>query len=240
MERFNDSEGWRWYADSLEEFLGGNAYASVTNILKVVNNPSLEKWFIKNTADAIDKRRTESASVGTEIHNMLEANLMGKDDETLVAKYPAAFDRWLEWRERNVTGVISGDTYIRHERFGYAGACDAVLEVQGEPVVVDFKTGSIYDRMQHDYKEWPKQIKPSISMQIAAYRRALIDGGEYTDSLGAAVLRLSADGKELQYTAFRQHNACFEAFLAALELFRFTNFNKLKYMNWKFLGEEIG
>jgi len=86
----------------------------------------------------------------------------------------------------------------------YAGSTDAFLRIQGEPVVVDWKT--------------TKSIYPEVGLQLAAYRYAdhVIDQYGTTSPIpalnGGAVLHVREDGYDL--VPLRCDEQVFEVFLA--------------------------
>lgn len=222
---------------------GDEAYWSVTTILNNgVPKPALLPWGIKmvaeaavaatksgilapmveqNEADAIRwlkgapyAKRDEAADIGTTIHAAAEAYSLGKPFPAwgpAVAPRMQQFQAFLADHKPNVV-MTEAAVYNTKER--YAGTLDAILELGGRTLVVDYKTGT--------------GVYPEVGLQLAAYRHAgfvgMPDGSRVdmpaTD--GAVCLHLPADGPYRLHEV-RVDDEIFAAFLYVREVYRFQN-----------------
>lgn len=110
---------WRWY-----EF-EGNKYISVTQVLDSVPAPYLKKYWIKNTPEEIEKRKTETAGQGSSLHAQSHA---GKEDR---------LNLLLE--ELKMETIASEVVVV--SKNGWAGQADRFVQYQGKRWVIDIKTG---------------------------------------------------------------------------------------------------
>lgn len=194
----------------------GEKYWSVTTIINGgVPKPQLVPWAIREVAEgavamidtlprlvkqspgaAVDMlkglpwaKKTAAADVGTSIHERAEALVKGRPLPPVpgeIAGYIDAFDRWrFDWQPQYVASEAT--VYNRAE--SYAGTLDAIIQLDGEPWLLDVKTG--------------KGVYPEVALQLAAYRHAeFIAAPDGTENpmpavYGGLVLHLRPDGYDL-------------------------------------------
>lgn len=221
--RFNDSDDWRWYAESREAFNRGDCFISVTKVLDVVVHEKLKNWWIQNSKNAVKKRSTETADLGTAIHEVITLDLKGelKRPELLHESLKPAFEQWLRLKEKHGITSYKNEAFVFSE-MGYAGAADIQGLFDGERAVMDIKTGSY-------------SIK--AGWQLGAYRNAIHEmTGEWIGAVGLHIKRDGTIGTPYKYV---HHDYCFKAFESALFCFTALYFNKLKRMNWKYLNQTV-
>ncbi len=193
----------------------GTLLPGVTSVLSVISKPALPVW-----ANRLGFNRVNStehlrylADAGTLAHSLIAQQLGGPaadyaglspDQITMAERALSGFYSWSEGKSlesREIELSLVSET-------GYGGTLDALLVVDGRPLVVDFKTSSrIYD--DHLF-------------QLAAYYSLLVENG-YTVG-GAMVLRLSRDlaGEYSERVLTVPEIApYFNVFLAALSLHNF-------------------
>lgn len=107
-----------------------------------------------------------------------------------------------------VDTVIETEQMVVSKRFGYAGTFDllAVLKEDTTPSVIDLKTS--------------KDFWPTMALQLAAYREALLEEGKKVARRLVVRIDKLETGK-LEIKEYTQHARDFNAFLAALSLFRY-------------------
>lgn len=117
--RYNDGNGFRWYE------IGGAKYVSVTTVLDCFVPPQLKNWMIRNSAKSIEKKKQDTASIGSQIH----ANVHAGSDERF-----------------NSLAKDSGFKTIKSEfvvksKLGFAGQVDRLIELAETKYIIDVKTG---------------------------------------------------------------------------------------------------
>ena len=205
----------------------GESVPGVTSILGQLPKPFLQYWSAKVVAEyAVDNvdawksldrqaavdllkgspRRYTSgrADIGSEAHDAFEKIGNGEDTGPIrveVQPYVDQFNRFLDDFQPEFIGQ---ELTVWSDQHRYAGSTDAFLRIQGEPVVVDWKT--------------TKSIYPEVGLQLSAYRYAdhVIDQYGTTSPIpalnGGAVLHVRSDGYDL--VPLRCDEQVFEVFVA--------------------------
>lgn len=173
-------------------------YWSVTTIIGALDKPALVYWSANETAKAavadrkawlarLENEGEESAieylkgarfrrprgersaaQLGTEVHAACEQYALSgtrPDVDAEVAPFVDQFDRFLqEWQpEYQATEVT-----VYSPTYGYAGTCDGFLNIDGQRLIIDYKTS----RDSVDGRGKPKGPYPEVALQLAAYRYA--------------------------------------------------------------------
>jgi hypothetical protein len=211
--------GFYWNKDNVP-------YPSVTEILKVIDNPGLRYWYGQQIYLAVSKDPTinekealaspykvseKAADRGTAVHNAIESYGFGKKAldfvDELYQPYVDAFKKWV--KDTNPKFIESEKTIFNHKH-GYAGTLDAIIEIGGTRKIVDFKTnkdGNIYE---------------SAHIQTSAYIETEDDIDE------GLIVCLAATGEYNQQSVDKN----FEVFLAAKKIWEYKNKNKLKKVGY--------
>jgi len=216
----------------------GRAYPSVTAVINGgVPKPFLARWAAKAAAEyavahldhlaqlpagqavrevkrAPWEQSGAAAGLGDAVHAAVEAHATGQPRPELPAEaapYLEGFDRFAA--EHRPSFVLAERT-VYSRRYGYAGTFDAIATLPGMGVVLlDVKTG--------------RRVYPEACLQLAAYAAAEFVGdpdGRTEHPMpeldAGAVLHLRPGGYRLIPVPIGR--AVFEAFLAALAVFRFA------------------
>lgn len=222
LERFFDDDDMRHYALSEEDFFSGKFWVGVSAILDVATHAKLKNWFKNNSAAYIKSHSENTANIGTEIHNLIEADLKG-ETINVPDEMADAMDHW--YRVKSEHGIVATATEqgVYSNKYGYAGTFDILGEYDGKLSVMDIKTGSY-------------SIK--TGWQLAAYKYALEEQGEYSD-LGMVGINIHRNGKIGKPYTYERYEECYVAFLSCLNVFRMMYWNKLKDMQWHFLTKPL-
>lgn len=110
---------------------------------------------------AAERKRDTAADLGTLIHALLEARILGQPTPPLTDEeqpWVEAFDRFLnDWQPEYEATELT----VANPEKGYAGTLDAIARIPAlcgqEVVLADYKTG--------------KNVYPEVGLQLAAYRR---------------------------------------------------------------------
>jgi len=134
---------------------------SVTNVLSVINKPALVGWAAKQVAimaadmranlaelehdevvdllkGAASRKSNRAGSRGTDVHQWIADRLSGSDDYELTGNAAAYLPAARSWLDDMKPTAIAVETTMFHPLF--AGTCDAVVEIDGEKWLLDFKT----------------------------------------------------------------------------------------------------
>jgi hypothetical protein len=167
---------------------------SVTTLIKLGlgTSDALVNWAVKTTAEyAIDQRASwsaladtdrdgaieiltraryrsssKAAARGAELHKAAEQLALGQsaDVEADVQPY---LDQYARFLERHQPEFLMAEAPVYNPQAGYAGTCDGVILLDGQPVLYDIKTtahGPDSGRSRPPFAE--------VALQLAAYRHA--------------------------------------------------------------------
>jgi len=159
--------------------------------------------FLTKAASTITER---AATTGSDIHALAEAITLGHD--VIVSEEQAPFvAAYRQWLADFTPEFLAAEEMVYSER-GYAGTLDAIVRMNGETWLIDYKTS--------------KGVYPETALQLAAYGAADFigragDPQHYAippiDQYG--VLHIRPEGYEL--VPFDVSGA-FDAFMAAMRL----------------------
>jgi hypothetical protein len=217
----------------------GELVPSVTNVIGMLEKPALPRWAAIEVAKGAYKMRhalTEmdeaeavgilkqlpwskadrAADRGTDIHEWLEAALLGQNLPTLAAeaeKYRPAAQGWLDWYQAEAGVTLATEQTFLHDE--YAGTADLVCDVKGERWLIDFKTS--------------KGLYESVALQLSALAAAycLPDESDNWTFDRLVAVRIGEDGWEMAEVTDR--HGSFGAFLGLLDVWR-----------WKHAGKPLG
>lgn len=211
MDKFNDSDGWRWYDNKV----------SVTTIIKnTIANPSLNNWFKKNSLNKITKTTEQAATFGTEAHELFEKIMNGEIVDPSV-EYRPVVNSFVKWAEAHCVQKIHTELNLVSNKMGFAGTCDFIGYVDGKLVIADWKTSRTYS-ITNGY-------------QLGAYRLAAIEMGLVDETCGLMGIQISRINGEIKAFEYEHIEFVENAFLNTLDLFKAVYFNKLKKSEWPWL-----
>ncbi len=168
----------------------GSIAPSVTKVLGVVDKPGLLHWAWECGIQGKDYRviRKHAFWLGTLTHHLIAYHLQGKKTGQLeygqeeLDKAEQLLARYQEWEHNHHLDPVMIETAMVSEKYGYGGTFDLFAELDGELVLIDFKTGnSLYE---------------SYYYQLAAYQRLLEEQG--WPVARSILLRVDTDGVEEQ------------------------------------------
>ncbi len=160
----------------------GQQVPGVTTVLGVLNKPALIAWANRMGLQGIDTNKyvDEAAAVGTLAHAMIIDALGGEPvrlgdftaDQLTRARYGVSvFEAWRKGHDLKPQLL---EQALVSEEHHYGGTIDIVAQLDGEPVLIDFKTSSgIYE--EHIF-------------QVGAYWHLLNEAG--IQIRGARILRI--------------------------------------------------
>jgi len=196
-------------------------YASVTNIISVLDKPALSYWFGQQVYRAFAKdatlsekdalkapynTSTSAADRGKTIHSIVESYKTIKDKIKVIEKYRPYANAFYTWAKQYNPNFIEREKEVFSNKYEYAGTLDGLLTLGDCPdkLILDVKTG--------------KGIYPEVELQLSAYRQALQEEGVKVQD--TAVLLLKEDGT---YTFQVTGKDRLEEFLACKKIYDWRN-----------------
>lgn len=144
----------------------GRVVPSVTTILdRFKDSGGLIKWAHRCGLEGRDmtRERDSAASAGSICHAWVEDVTHGRERRSfdlvapeIIERAAAGFDAFLEWRASNNVTIEHTETPLVDSGMGFAGTFDAIGVVNGERVLIDYKTS--------------RRVYPEHAYQLAAYR----------------------------------------------------------------------
>ncbi len=158
----------------------------------------------------------DALQIGTVVHQWIEENILLRDStsypdmpEAFLNDAMSAYDAYVKWRNQTNLKIIITELPLVSDKYGYGGTLDAVAEMDGELVLLDWKTSNA------TYQDY--------IAQLAAYRQ-LWNENEAQEHGGIDDAYLLRVGKE--YGDFHVHywpekvlDKGWRWFLAAKELY---------------------
>jgi len=143
--------------------IDGLSLPSVTTILKIHNNPALNRWASNLGTELSEQISEETAEIGKQIHSYVAGFIKSIAIPTLewrqlsdeIKNGVRAYERF-----RLQTGFVglAAEAIVYSLKYQYAGTLDAVGTIGDHRVLVDFKTG--------------ERFYPSMFAQVTAYYKA--------------------------------------------------------------------
>jgi len=190
-------------------WVGDKPYLTVTTILKIIDKPALRYWFGKQVYLAMIQNPTlseqealsapykisdKAKSRGLTVHSIIEA--YKKVGEFAVAEeYKGYEDAFIKFMTDTKADILEQEKSVFSEEYRYAGTLDLLVEINGNRVVIDVKTG--------------KDIYLEAYLQLSAYAHASNNNCEI------AVLLLQPNGNY----KFEYGEKDLEAFLACKKIY---------------------
>lgn len=211
----------------------GQIYPSVTSILDVIAKPALVSWAarqvaqaavtdahvivklreidpeaaVERLAKAVWRNKTRAALTGTQLHRAAEA-IAGQGRFAVTPESAPLVRQFEAFLASCQPYFLHREVTVYSREHGYAGTLDAIAELGGRTVLLDFKTSK---GVYHEY-----------ALQLAAYRHAEFIGTDDGAQMplprieAAYVLHLTAERWQLvEMDAGRE---AFAAFLGARAL----------------------
>ena len=156
LDRTESPDGRRYLT------LDGNAYPSVTTVLGILSRESIAKWRAKVGEEEANKISLKATTRGTAVHSIIEKYMNNEPDyaDGFLPHVVQSLHNLKPLLDKHITKVYGQEVPLYSDHLKLAGTCDAIVEWDGVPTIVDWKTS-----------RRPKK-KANISsyfMQLAAY-----------------------------------------------------------------------
>jgi len=134
LERAEHADGRRYVT------LDGNAYPSVTTVLGIMGAEKLAAWKKKVGEEKAKQIGTQAANRGTAVHNIIEKYLHNEDTSDFLPHIQQSLKNLKPIIDKYVTKVFATECPLYSDHLKLAGTCDAIVEWEGVPTIVDWKT----------------------------------------------------------------------------------------------------
>lgn len=142
-----------WAVRMMKEYLVKNwnqeKCRTETEVLELIERASQEHKIKRDVAGAI----------GTQVHDWVEQFTQGKNPPLPPnAQIQNGINAFLEWVKNKKIKFLEAERIVYSKKYKYAGILDAIAQINGKLVLVDYKTGS--------------GIYPEMILQTAGYQQA--------------------------------------------------------------------
>lgn len=225
--------GSRFYVDPFSK----EKVPGVTSILNMLPKPLLKPWGERTVAEfaadnigtivdmmvkgqrkeAVDyvkrapyRETSGAAEIGDEVHKLAEKMILGEAVGRFHPDLSGYVDGFRDFMDAFQPTLLHSEVTIWSDTHGYAGSTDAIVEIAGETIIMDFKTTR-------------SGIHEEVALQLTAYSRGdvIIDAdGErrpMPEIAGAAALWLRPDKWHLRPVQIS--DALFDVFIALKVIF---------------------
>jgi len=151
-KRIDDASG-RYYLTP-----EGRKYPSVTSVLGVTKNESIEEWKRSVGMEEANKISRRACNRGTRVHHLAEKHLLNEELQPDLCDYEV----WKKLKPKlsSINNIRALETPLYSDHLEVAGTVDCIAEFNGKLSVIDFKTSS---RQKH------KEEITSYFLQCSAY-----------------------------------------------------------------------
>ncbi len=178
-------------------WLCGSQIPSVTTVMR----PLSDKYY-----DRIDKHALEvAANRGTAVHNAIEVyNEFGILD--IPEEFKGYMDAYMKWVEDRHPAIYRSEIRTYHKILMYAGTADLICGIDGDTVLVDYKTSYRVSEMLY-------------GVQLEAYAQALKSHGLNVGK--KIILHLKNDGTYKEYVFPAADSRRWRVFNSLMDIYRY-------------------
>lgn len=168
-----------------------------------------EQGKIAHLYDARDK----AADAGTLAHDLIEAHIHKRPTKPLLAAAPEpirekaanAFEQFKGWAKMTRLKVLATELPLVSEQYQFGGTIDAVAEIAGKAVLLDWKTSN--------------GVYADYLLQLAAYQQLLHECTEYRVAGGFHLLRVAKENADFAHHHWGELDDAWRAFVLYREAF---------------------
>ena len=154
LDRTDAKDGRRYVT------LDGNNYPSVTTVLSLIHKDKIMEWRKRVGEEKANQIGTQAANRGTAVHNIIEKYINNEDTSDFMPHVQQSLQNLKPLIDKHVTKVFATECPLYSDHLKQAGTCDAIVEWDGVPTIVDWKTS----------KRPKKKVDiPNYFMQLSAY-----------------------------------------------------------------------
>jgi len=127
----------------------GEYYPSITYVLSCYPKGKYFQDWLKKVGYSADYIVKKAGEDGTQVHEMIEDYLNGKELNFLENGIPLydpniwqMFLKFVDWWETHKPILLETEVHLFSDKIKVAGTCDLVCEIDGEVWIIDFKTSN--------------------------------------------------------------------------------------------------
>jgi hypothetical protein len=138
--------------------VNGECYPSVTYITGSKPKPWLDKWRKKHGERLCDRKAKLANVVGSAFHSFVDSYIHGSIMSFPCRRLTGMITSFLTWFTDQTYEPIVSELKVYSKKYKYQGTLDAIGKLNGELVLIDWKTSS--------------GIYSDMGLQLVAYARA--------------------------------------------------------------------
>ena len=154
LDRTDAKDGRRYVT------LDGNNYPSVTTVLSLIHKDKIMEWRKRVGEEKANQIGTQAANRGTAVHSIVEKYINNEDTSDFLPHIQQSLQNLKPLIDKHVTKVFATECPLYSDHLKLAGTCDAIVEWDGVPTIVDWKTSK---------RPKKKTDIPNYFMQLSAY-----------------------------------------------------------------------
>ena len=167
----------------------GEYYPSITYVLSHYPKGKFFEDWLKKVGYSAEYIVKKAAEQGTQVHEMIEDYLNGKELNFLSPSGNPMYDptvwqgflRFVDWWEKHNPTLLETEVHLFSDKLKVAGTCDLVCEIDGEVWIIDFK--------------FSNHIQTTYELQTAVYTECYRECfGKMADRQGILWLKSSKRG----------------------------------------------
>jgi hypothetical protein len=166
----------------------GEYYPSITHVLSAYPKGKFFYDWLKKVGYSADYIVKKAGADGTQVHEMIEDYLNGKELNFLEHGTPMyhpdiwqGFLRFVDWWETYNPTLLETEVHLFSDKIKVAGTCDLVCEIDGEVWIIDFK--------------FSNNLQTTYELQTAIYAECYAECfGKVADRQGVLWLKSSKRG----------------------------------------------
>jgi len=205
----------------------GEYYPSITYVLSCYPKGKYFQDWLKKVGYSADYIVKKAGEEGTQVHEMIEDYLNGKELSFLSPNGNPLYDpniwqgflRFVDWWETYKPTLLETEVHLFSDKIKVAGTCDLVCEIDGEVWIIDFK--------------FSNNLQTTYELQTAIYAECYAECfGKVADRQGVLWLKSSKRGPKEgkmqgkgweMFESKRTHEENLDIFLTVKKLFDLEN-----------------
>lgn len=210
------------YNDELHSYTIGNLPLTSVSMIAGLSKRPFDKFEVsriiamrdnstqKEVLESWEKKGQVAINKGNLLHAYAEDVMMGKNDPLLkhcelhVPEAGGFANAWRTLQQKHKASLIATEVIVGDAEFGMAGRFDALISLDGQPFIFDWKTGkfetsSPFSRMLPPFEDLDDCKYTQYSIQVNLYRILLEKHG--FQLAGGYLVHLRGDGTFIFYPA---------------------------------------